>query len=182
MATVTIGDYKLEIVEGLDVERYEDRARLVDKVDLELEDAASFTLAVGKVGSEPEIALGQKYEPATSGSDAGILLLPEAKMLFVGAGQRIAAYSLVSAERLWLETVDGCFWRWRQHGDVVIMSASHEVSCWTTQGTKLWSQLIEPIWSYEVAKDRMLLKLISHALEFSLYEGPDKEGLRELYE
>lgn len=180
MATITIGEYKLDYIDDSFLAVYGSRAQLVDEIDLTLEEGSVFTLAVGKAGENPRLALEQKFFPVDYGAIPGLLLIPETEVLFVGAGRRLVAYNLAEPARLWLDELDGTFWRWRQHSNVVVMAASHEIAAWTTQGRKLWSQLVEPLWNYEVVDNLIRINVLNRSVEFPLDSGPSEALLAQL--
>jgi hypothetical protein len=62
-------------------------------------------------------------------------------------------------------------WGWRQHDDVVLMSAELELAAWSTDGTKLWTTFVEPPWSYRVVGDRVVLDVMGAARTFDLRSG-----------
>ena len=93
-------------------------------------------------------------------------------MLFVGAGERSLAYDLAYPARLWEDVVD-YFCRWARYGEVVIMEAELELAAWNLQGTKLWTTVVEPPWSYEVTDDVLGLDIMGVKSEFSLRRGPE---------
>lgn len=180
MATITIGEYKLDYIDDSFLAIYGNRAQLVDEVDLTLEEGSVFTLAVSITGENPRLALEQKFFPVDYGAVPGLLLIPETAVLFIGAGRRLVAYNLAEPARLWLDEPDGTFWRWRQHGNVVVMSASHEVAAWNTQGRKLWSQLVEPLWNYEIIDNLIRINVLNRSVEFPLASGPSDALLAQL--
>ncbi|HET6252313.1 MAG TPA: hypothetical protein VFE47_31795 [Tepidisphaeraceae bacterium] len=49
--------------------------------------------------------VGQRFNPS-GGFNPGVLLVPETKILFVGAGERILAYQLDGPSRLWEDTAE----------------------------------------------------------------------------
>src|SRR6266571_2234442 len=66
------------------------------------------------------------------------VLVPETKLLFLGAGERILAYRLDPPTRLWDDRADTGFLGWEQHGDTILLAAELEFAAWTTAGEKLW--------------------------------------------
>jgi hypothetical protein len=103
----------------------------------------------------------------------GILLVPAQRQLFIGAGTRLLAYHARSGawQRSWIDDAELGFWRWRQHGDVVVMSAELELAVWTTDGTKLWTTFVEPPWSYQVEADQVVLDVMGAVRTFDLRRG-----------
>jgi hypothetical protein len=106
----------------------------------------------------PELVVSQRFSPgAEAGFHPGILLVPETKLLLVGAGGRLLAYDLSRFALLWEDVADTGFWGWCRHRDVIVMSAELELAAWDLAGKKLWSTFVEPPWNYSV--EEMALKL-----------------------
>jgi hypothetical protein len=103
-----------------------------------------------------------------------VLLVPGRRQLFLGAGTRLLAYEGRSGRwrRSWIDETDCGFWGWRQHGDVVVMSAELELAAWSTEGAKLWTTFVEPPWSYRVAQGQVVLDVMGAVRSFDLHGGP----------
>ena len=115
-----------------------------------------------------------KYGPAGHGFTPGVLLVPEAETLFVGAGTTLLCYSVSSEpKQIWADEADTGFWSWRQFGDRVLMAAELELAAWTTDGRKLWSTFVEPPWTYTVNRSTVELDVMGTACEFDVEAGPD---------
>jgi hypothetical protein len=95
-------------------------------------------------------------------------------VLFAGAGTRLLAYSLRDRpRRLWEDTAGWCgFWHWSLHGQCVLMAAELELAAWDTSGAKLWSTLVEPPWSYDVAGGQVHLDVMGAKTRFPVVCGP----------
>ena len=114
-------------------------------------DGETCFVAVGPAGCDwPTLVIAQRFSPAGGGFDLGVLVVPETRVVFIGAGTRILAYSLHGPRRLWEDTADTGFWGWQRHGNYVLMSAELELAAWEINGRKLWSTSVEPPWSYAV--------------------------------
>ena len=98
-------------------------------------------------------------------------MAPEAATLFVGAGTRLLAYDIAAPRRLWEERTEVGFWSWRQHGTVVLMAAELELAAWDAAGAKLWSRVVEPPWSYDVAGGEVRLDVMGTESRFPLTSG-----------
>jgi hypothetical protein len=134
-----------------------------------------FFLAVNDGGSEwPRLVVTQRYAPSGPGFSPGVLYVPEQRQLFIGAGTRLIAYQARSGpwRRCWVDEAECGFWSWRQHDDVVIMSAELELAAWRADGTKLWTTFVEPPWSYQVVSDQIALEVMGAVRTFDLTTGP----------
>jgi hypothetical protein len=65
------------------------------------------------------------------------------------------------------------FWGWSVHKSVVLMAAELEFTAWSKSGEKLWSTMVEPPWSYQVAGDRIELDVMGNITEFPVSSGPE---------
>ena len=130
-------------------------------------------VAVSLGKHHPFLLVTQRYSPGSlSGFVPDALLVSESKMLFLGAGERLLAYDLASAARLWQGTTDPGFWGWARHGDVVIMSAELELAAYSLQGEKLWTSFVDPPWTYTVEGDVIMLNVMGSISQLSLERGP----------
>ena len=120
----------------------------------------------------PVLVVAQRFEPFSGGFDPGVLLVPESKVLFVGAGRRLLAYTLDGPRRLWEDEAETGFWGWQRHHDGVLMSAELELAAWDITGTKLWTTFVEPPWSYNVAGYDVRLDVMGRESSFPLDKGP----------
>lgn len=153
--------------------QYVSRAVYSDIVDLEDAEGATFFVAVQRNGDWPEVVLARRYSPAGYGFAPGVVLVPETQLLFVGAGDRLAAYSLRDPiARLWDDEAEMGFWRWERIGDRVIMSAELELAVWDTAGSKQWTTFVEPPWSYDVVDGQIELDVMGTRTTFGLDSGP----------
>lgn len=118
------------------------------------------------------IVVSQHFSPGPeSAFYPGILIVPETSLLFIGAGTRLLAYNLETAERLWLDEADTGFWGWKRHGEFILMSAELEFAAWTLTGHKLWSTYVEPPWTYSVANGAVTLDVMGQIQNFPLQSG-----------
>jgi hypothetical protein len=134
-----------------------------------------FFVAVNDSGGDwPRLVVTQRYAPSRAGFTPGLLHVPEQRQLFLGAGTRLVAYEARSGRwrRCWVDEAQVGFWSWRQHGDVVNMSAELEIAAWRTDGTKLWTAFAEPPWSYRVVSDQVELDVMGTVRTFPLGTGP----------
>jgi hypothetical protein len=127
----------------------------------------------------PALVVAQRFDPGPeAGFHPGVLLIPEAAVLFVGAGTRLLGYDLRTPRRLWEDEADTGFWGWRRHGDLVIMSAELELAAWAVSGEKRWTTFVEPPWSYDVRDGKMELDVMGKKSTFPVGAGPDARGAR----
>jgi hypothetical protein len=126
----------------------------------------------------PQLVVIQRFAPSGAGFGPGILVTPVTRQLFVGAGTWLAGYDRRAGrwERSFADECDTGFFSWRQHGDVVLMSAELELAAWTTTGRKLWSTFVEPPWSYRVADDQVNLDVMGSLTHFDLTRGPHRSS------
>ena len=106
--------------------------------------------------------------------DPGVHVIAETGRVFIGAGTRLLCYRWTvdgAWRRQWEEHTFPGFWGWRQHGDVVVMSAELEISAWTTEGDRLWSTPVEPPWSYTVDGDVMHLEVMGQVRDLAVGTG-----------
>ena len=98
----------------------------------------------------------------------------------MGAGNRLLAYDLSKPNRIWEDVTWIGFWGWKQHGDVVLMSAETELAAWRTNGEKLWSTEVEPPWYYSIKNGHVELEVnaypelgeLGEKSTFNLFKGP----------
>ncbi|MFC6565509.1 hypothetical protein [Actinoplanes utahensis] len=132
-------------------------------------------VAVDDGGGEwPRLVVTQRYAPSGAGFPPGVLYVPEQRQLFIGAGTRLIAYQARSGQwrRSWEDEAQAGFWSWRQHDDVVIMSAELGIAAWRTDGTRLWTTFAEPPWSYRVVAGQIVLDVMGTVRTFDLHRGP----------
>jgi hypothetical protein len=158
------------------LDHYRRHAELVDdfpRVDGSADGGYSF-VAVNDGGEWPRLVVTQRYAPAGAGFAPGVLFVPAQRQLFLGAGTRLLGYQSRSGRwrRCWVDEAGFGFWSWRQHHDVVLMSAELELAAWTTDGEKLWTTFVEPPWSYQVTAGQVVLDVTGAARSFDLRTGP----------
>ena len=152
---------------------YRQHATLAEAFDIDRPDGEACLVTVGPAGGWPSLVVAQRFEPCVAGFDPGVLLVPEAAVLFVGAGTRLLAYALDGPPlRMWEDRADVGFLCWAQHGEVVLMSAELELAAWDVRGRKLWTTFVEPPWGYTVAGDDVRLDVMGRVSTFLLAEGP----------
>ncbi len=147
------------------------RARLVDEYALDEPDLCCVTVTPS--GEDwPSLVVAQSCDPAGSGFEPGIALVPETHTVFIGAGERLLAYRLDTVTRLWEDTADTGFHRWHQHGATILLSAELELAAWDVDGRKLWSTFAEPPWHYSIAGSTIHLDVMGIKQSFDLRTGP----------
>lgn len=149
-------------------------ASLVESFGDERSERGYWFAGVSRPGEDlPSLVVTQGYAPSEGGFPPGLLVVPEADGVFLGAGDRLLHYSWRDGwRRDWEDRLYFGFWRWRQHGDIVLMSGETELTAWTAAGTKCWSTDVEPPWDYTVRGDDVRLEVMGRLREFPLLEGP----------
>lgn len=153
---------------------YARHAKLHDDLGVQEGPGTALVIAVAKQASTwPELVIAQRFSPGPeAGFHPGVHVARETGVLFLGAGTRLLAYDLRAPKRLWVDQADTGFWRWRRHGEVILMSAELELAAWDLAGRKLWSTSVEPPWEYAVRDTRVHLDVMGTKSEFPLREGP----------
>jgi hypothetical protein len=158
--------------------QYLSHATVVDEFAAEDERTVSGYCFIGvKLGLQdwPRLVVSQRFSPAGYGFAPGVLLVPATGRLFIGAGTRLLGYHLDDSgawQRSFVDEADVGFLSWRQHGDVILMSAELELAAWTASGEKLWRTFVEPPWSYELVGDDVHLDVMGSRTTFSKHTGP----------
>ncbi len=175
MFKVSVGQYLIQVERGAlpaTYAEYRQHSSLFEEFDVRNpERAHSFVSISGSTGW-PSLVVAQTFSPSLAGFDPGVLLVPETRTLFIGAGERLLAYCLDPLQRLWIDKCDVGFWCWMQHGRHVIMSAELELAAWDCAGKKLWTTFVEPPWDYRVDGSRVHLDVMGRKSEFELEKGP----------
>lgn len=175
MVTITVGEYSILVQRhGMPaiLDDYRKHAALVEEFDLSAAEGELCFFAVAKPNEWPFLVVAQRFSPSSPGFEPGILLVPETKVLFIGAGQRLLAYNLNGPTRLWTDTAEAGFWCWNRHGDYIVMSAELELAAWTIEGKKLWTMFVEPPWSYNIVGDEVHLDVMGRESGFPIANGP----------
>lgn len=155
---------------------YREQARLAEEIELSSPDDTVCFFAIGEQHADwPALVVAQGYAPAYC-FFPGILVVPETHTVFIGARERLLAYTLQpEPRRLWTDKADMGFWSWSRHGDVVLMSAELELAAWTTAGDKLWTTFVEPPWGFDVKDGRVLLDVMGVTSSFPIETGPERK-------
>ena len=175
MFSVTVGDYVLTVQRGSLPAIYNDykkHADLVDEFHLRPHDGELCFLAVSAVQHWASLVVAQRFELSEGGFDPGVLLIPETKTLFFGAGRRLLGYHLDPPARLFEETTDAGFLEWSRHGNAVLMIGELELIAYDTRGNKLWQMPLDPTWDYQVTDGQLHLNVLGRHTAFPLLEGP----------
>lgn len=151
---------------------YRRRAIFVEEHDLNSTEGEACFVAIGKGTEWPEIVIAQRFSPCEGGFNPGVLVIPETRRMFLGAGTRLTAYGLDPPYRLWEDVAEVGFWGWRRFGECVLMSAESELAAWSCDAKKLWSTFVEPPWSYSVADGVVLLDVMGNKSSFPIARGP----------
>ena len=179
MFKVAVGEYSLLVHRGplpCMYGEYRLRATLAEEFGIDVAEGEACFVGVGVAHQWPLLVVAQRFDPCVAGFDPGVLLVPETRVLFVGAGTRLLAYDLTGPRRLWEDVADVGFWGWAQHGEYVLMSAELELAAWDTRGRKLWTTFAEPPWAYRVEGDQVRLDVMGRELCFHLNVGPEPRG------
>ena len=137
-------------------------------------DGTPAVVTVSHGDRDPDIVVAIPCEPGPeSGFYPGVHIIPETKILLVGAGTRLVAYDLETPRRLWEEEAGVGFWGWQRHGDTILMSAEIELAAWNLNAEKLWTTFVEPPWDYEVRGGEVHLDVMGQESRFDLIAGPE---------
>ena len=157
----TSGSYTISMADSLPPTYYSAsrRASLVDTFELEGTSSLCYlTVACGH--DWPFLIVAQRYSPgAQSGFYPGVILVPETRLLMLGAGERLLAYRLDEPRRLWVAHLPGGFWQWERSQDNIILSSENELAVWDIFGQKRWDYRLEPPWHYSVERDTIHVSL-----------------------
>lgn len=177
MFKISVGPYLIQVdrssLPSLFPE-YRRRALLYEEFEVRRPDRAHCFVSVSLRSDWPQLVVAQTFSPSVAGFDPGIVLVPETKTLFIGAGERLLAYRLEPMKRLWEDKCDTGFWHWSQHGDYVLMGAELELAAWDSQGEKLWTTFVEPPWGYQVDGGRVQLDVMGSKSDFEIAQGPTR--------
>ena len=174
MFEVVFGEYRVLCEDGglpLLYNEYRQRAALVEEFHLKEAEGSFCFFGVGSEASWPSLVVAQRYAGG-GGFHPGALIVPETAVAFLGAGERLLAYSLREPRRLWEDYADVGFSAWSRHGDVVLAACELELAAWSTEARKLWSAQVEPPWDFQVEGDRLLLDIMGEKSEFPVLHGP----------
>jgi hypothetical protein len=151
-----------------------EHASFHDDLGIKGADGTLLVVAVERAAANwPHVLVSLRFEPGVeSGFHPGAILIAENHLLLLGAGTRLLAYDLRVPSRLWEDVADVGFWRWKRHGDVVVMSAELELAAWDLRGKKLWSTFVEPPWHYSVRAGYVELDVMGKKLRFAARNGP----------
>ncbi len=176
MFRITIGEWTIGCVHGRlpsPFTSYYRDAQLVEDFTVDARNDDQAVVLVEQNGGKPILVVKQRCPAATAGFYPGLLVVPETNLLFIGAGERLLCYNLLTVQRIWIDEAACGFWRWQRHENMILMSAELELAAWNTQGRKSWSAFVEPPWSYEVTGDRLHLDVMGRKTDFNVESGPD---------
>lgn len=158
----TCGPYTVSLGDNLPPMYYSycRSARFVDVFELEGSYSALCYLAVTRGHGWPFLVVAQRYSPGPqSGFYPGVLFVPETDLLFLGAGERLLAYSLAEPARLWECGLTGGFWQWERSQECIIMSSENKLEIWDIHGQKRWDFSVEPPWQYTLDGDTIQVSM-----------------------
>ena len=179
---VQVGEYAVQVWRGeppITLDSLLEGAELSDTfgpLQNHNEDSEFFAVSISENGAGSLASLlmvAQRFSPSVPGFEPGVLIIPETGLVFVGAGERLLAYDLCKAARLWEDRAEVGFWWWDRAGDVVLMAAELELAAWDTVGHKLWTTFVEPPWFYFVDGETLHLNVMDSERSFSIRTGPD---------
>lgn len=154
-------------------DRLVEHAAFLDEYDLHEENLCCLTVRRG--GEQwPFLVVAQSRPQRGTGFAPGALLVPETKVLYLGAGERILAYSLDPPTKIWEDHAETGFLGWEQHDDTVLLCAELEFAAWDVAAQKLWTMSVEPPWEYTVRGDTVELDIMGNKQSFGLRQGPPK--------
>lgn len=171
--TVACGEYTIACTPaGLPAayDAFKQHARLAEEIDLD--DSACCVWVTRNGEAWPTLVVAQGGLIHGAGFGVGALVVPETRILLLGAGERLLAYHLEPVGRLWEDKTELGFFDWKRHGDVIVMAAELELAAWDTAGSKLWTTFVEPPWSYEVNDGAVELDVMGTKRRFPLRTGP----------
>lgn len=175
MFRITIGEYTLTVADDYPsiYNEYHKQAKLIEILESSDAEGTICFVSVAKGLNQPFLVVVQKYSPGQeNGFQPGILLIPETRLLFIGAGERLLAYTWDPPKRLWEKSVIVGFWGWERYHQFVIMSAELELAVWDIYGKKRWSTFVEPPWDYKIDGETIHLEVMGKQSIFSLQHGP----------
>lgn len=172
MFTYSAGPYVVLVAEDPYV-FFGREALLVDRETASEEGTPLVLTVTGADDGKALLHLERRYLPGRdSGFHPGAALVEETDLLFVGAGEWLAAYALDPPRKLWEDRTWMGFGSWKRHGDVVLMSGELELAAWDLHGNKLWARFVEPPWDYTVEAGTVQLDVMGEKTAFPLREGP----------
>ena len=177
---VQIGEYMVQVWRGELPAHFEQLQQLADLSETfghlgeqNDEDGSLFCVSVSpQFQIWPSLVVAQRFSPDMGGFDPGVLIVPETGLVLIGAGERLLAYDLNRAERLWEDRTEVGFWWWDRQGEVILMAAELEFSAWNLHGQKLWSAWAEPPWNYSVQNGIIQLDVMDNLSSFPVSTGP----------
>src|SRR5262245_50961687 len=100
---LTCAGYTIECTPGglpLIYNRLKEHAALVEEI--ELQKGNLYCVTIRRSGENwPFLVVAQSYTPHGTGFEPGAILVPETKVLLLGAGERILAYRLDPPAKIW---------------------------------------------------------------------------------
>jgi hypothetical protein len=158
MFRFSCGAYTISLADSLPPKYYSycQHARLVDTIELEGAFGSLCYLAVARGFEYPTLIVAQRYSPGPqSGFYPGVLYIPETDLLLLGAGERILAYTLDPARKLWQYNLVSGFQHWERWQDRIIMASENELAVFDIHGLKRWDFTVEPPWNYTLEGDTL---------------------------
>ena len=152
----TCGPYTMSLADDVPPLHYSycRRAQLVEAFELESSSNALCYLTVARGHDWPFLIVAQRYSPGPqSGFYPGVLVAPETGLLFLGAGERLLAYTLDPPGKVWEYYLHSGFCQWERSQECVVMSSEHELAVWNIHGQKRWDFAVSPPWQYAIQGD-----------------------------
>lgn len=181
MFEVSFGAYRAWLAEGrlpeLEAE-YRRRAALLEEFDVEKADGAGNACfaGIGLQDEWPRIVVAQQCVPAMKlGFHPGLLIVPETGVAFLGAGERLLAYTINTPQRIWEKFTAVGFWSWNQVDGVILMAAELELRAFDLNANEMWSCFVQPPWSFGIEEREIVLEVMGEITRFGIESGPEKK-------
>jgi len=169
---VQIGEYKLVIHNDAVPAAYQfycDGAKTVHE-HKPLGSGKVMFVGVGRSDS-PELVICFPYSPTSDeGFNQGVIISPETKKLFIGAGQKIFVYDLNSHDLVSEHILFG-FWGWQKVDTAIIHLSETEIGAWSFDGKLLWEMFADPPHSVSVHGSELTLKDFDGEKKLDLMTG-----------
>jgi hypothetical protein len=149
-------------------DKYIQHAKLKEEYELNNRDGELFFISIGTKEGWPFLTVTQRYEPCVAGFSPGFLLIPETNKIFIGAGQRILIYDLKQISKVDEDFYNEGFLGWLKYQDYVIMLAELDVTCWRSNGEKMWTRFVEPPYNVDFEGDKIVLDIMGQIVKFNI--------------
>lgn len=175
MITINIGIYEIGFEQGsLPVlfDEYKKSALLYEEYTSSEYKAEDLVIAAGLSNMMPSLVVKMKYWPNAGGFTPCLLFIQEKDILFIGAGQTVLVYDLLSMSKVDEDYYNEGVLGWLQHENYVFLLAECDVACWDNTGKKLWERFVDPPYEVIPNGDKVKLKMLDESIEFEIEKGP----------